>query len=131
MKVTNDSAKSTRQPINLANLYVNIAKPPCREMDALALEKNPLTLVASSERALVSSSVLVGGRKRDQTFLTGLESIIKCSMRITAEAAATYAGIMSVLYHTLRKVLERSTIMRIALAQPVTLTRYDGLSGGS
>jgi hypothetical protein len=34
--------------------------------------------------------------------LTGLDNVIKCSKRRSADAAAKYAGIMSVLYHTLR-----------------------------
>jgi len=70
-------------------------------MKALASEKNPSTVVASSEKALGSSSVLLGGRKRDHIFLTGLDSNTKWSKREKAEAAATYAGIMRVLYHTL------------------------------
>jgi len=110
MKVANESAKNTRHPMNLANLYPKMTKPPCREMNALASEKNPSTIVASSEKALEFSSGLVRGRKCDQIFLIGLDRIIKCNKRKKAEAAATYAGIMRVLYHTLKmEVLELCT----------------------
>jgi len=101
MKAANDSAKKRRQPTNLANLKAKMTKPPCLEMNALASEKNPSTTGTSSKEELGSSSDL-GGRKREQMILTGLDSNIKCSSRKRAEATATYTGIMRVLYHILR-----------------------------
>jgi hypothetical protein len=97
-------------------------------------QKNPLTLVASSEKAL-GSSVLVGGLKRDQIFLTAsLDSIIKCSKRKKADAAAAYAGIMSVgavPYTELElEGVRMFTVIRGARIT-WTLTRYDGLPGRS